>query len=383
MRIIVCGCDGYIGKPLCHRLVKQGHSVIGIDNFFRRCAASDPVIQQIPSIYDMREYENFQFRAINISSNNAGYTKLISDFMPDIIINLAHQPSAPYSMQSEANARETLNNNIMGTHLTAWIVHKRCPWAHIITIGSTGEYDHYSNIPIEEGYFKITVDGRESNEMMYPRRPGSIYHASKTASTVLLDFYSRAWKLRITDIMQSIVFGLRTDEAGEDTLTRFDVDECFGTVLNRFIAQTVCGLPMTVYGMGDHKRGFIGLNDSLQGIMLAINNPPKIGDRPQVWNQLSETHSINELASIVRKEAIDLGIGARIAHVNTPRTEQTESHFYQYKTDVLQSLGYKPTIDIKEEIRFCLQYLSKHGQFSKNTIKELSDGPRIDWRSLS
>ena len=87
----------------------------------------------------------------------------------------------------------------------------------------------------------------------------------------------RVWGLKSTDIMQGVVFGTRIDEMGEDErlVTRFDFDQCFGTSINRFCAQAIIGQPLTPYGKGHQRRGFIPLRDSMQCLTIAIETPPQ------------------------------------------------------------------------------------------------------------
>ena len=51
-----------------------------------------------------------------------------------------------------------------------------------------------------------------------------------------------------------------------------------GTALNRFIAQAVLGLPITPYGKGEQRRGFIALEDSMQSLRIAVENPPRLAN---------------------------------------------------------------------------------------------------------
>lgn len=86
----------------------------------------------------------------------------------------------------------------------------------------------------------------------------------------------------------------------ERLLTRFDFDQCFGTAINRFCAQAVIGHPLTPYGKGHQKRGFLPLRDSMQCLTIAIENPPKKGEY-RVFNQFEEVYDLYELAIKVQK----------------------------------------------------------------------------------
>ncbi len=358
--IFIFGCDGYIGNALTQRLLIEGKEVIGFDNFWRRSWIEDMGSMSATPLLDMEDKANlfnamypgtFSFEQIDIETDIRELRNLFDDFKPDTVINLAHNPSAPFSMRSMSDADAVLSNNIIGTNNLLWLIKEFVPDCHYITIGTAGEYDHYCNIPIEEGYISFEHKGRQSREMIFPRRPGSIYHISKTCSTYLIDYLARAWDLRCTDVMQGIVFGTYTDQIAESNVySRLDSDEAGGTVINRFVLQAILGLPLTIYGEGNHQRTFLALNDSVQALMIAYYNRAHRG-HAQVWNQLSEWRSMNELASLVMnigREYFSLDVTQE--RIPTPRMEHTGDHYYHYVTDKLKSLGYEPTREIGQEI---------------------------------
>ena len=385
--VLVAGCDGYIGNALTQRLLKEGYVVVGVDNFLRRfwiehdmkSKSATPILDMEVKSKKFNKINKFHFYNIDISKESMviSLTNILEMHKPDIIVNLAHIPSGPYSQISRDHATKTLENNILGTNNMLWLMNKIVPDCHYITIGTTGEYDHYSNIDIEEGYIKINHKGRESVEMIYPRRPGSIYHTSKTGSTYLIDFLCRTWQLKCTDVQQSVVFGVYTDDIDKSKIySRLDSDEAGGTVINRFIVQTLLGIPLTIYGEGKHQRGFISLNDSVQALMIAVKNEPERG-HVQVWNQLSEWHSMNEIAGMVVEVAESRGMAISSQHIPSPRTEYTGNHYYKYSTEKLASFGYKPTRTILEEVDYVFDVLAE-----SNDYYDLKDVviPKIKWR---
>ncbi len=358
--IFIFGCDGYIGNALTQRLLIEGKEIIGFDNFWRRSWIEDMGSMSATPLLDMEDKADlfnamypgtFSFEQLDIETDIRELRNLFEDFKPDTVINLAHNPSAPFSMRSMSDAEAVLSNNIIGTNNLLWLIKEYVPDFHYITIGTAGEYDHYCNIPIEEGYISFEHKGRQSREMIFPRRPGSIYHISKTCSTYLIDYLARAWDLRCTDVMQGVVFGTYTDQIAESNVySRLDSDEAGGTVINRFVVQAILGLPLTIYGEGNHKRTFLALNDCIQALMIAYYNRAHRG-HAQVWNQLSEWRSMNELASLVMnigREYFSLEVNQE--RIPTPRMEHTGDHYYHYVTDKLKSLGYEPTREIGQEI---------------------------------
>jgi len=302
---------------------------------------------------------NFIECELDISDSYEQIKKLIKTYKPATIVNLAHNPSAAFSMIDRDSARYVLSNNILGINDLLWAIKEVSPEIHLINIGTTGEYDHCSNIDVSEGYFKFTKNGRESAEMIFPRRPGSIYHSSKVSMTYIIDFLCRAWNLTCTDIMQGIVIGSYSDEMDKSKIySPLHVDEAFGTVLNRFIVEAKLGLPLTIYGKGEHSRPFLALNDSVQALLIAIQNRPDSG-KVRVWNQLSSWLTINEMANsvkdVIKKEFND---NVELSYIETPRNENTNKVYYNFETDILKSLGYKPTRTIEQEIKYTYSLLN-------------------------
>lgn len=369
--IFILGADGYIGNSITQRLLNKGYDVFGFDNSWRRKWIKEDMRSiSATHILSMKEKINrfrnlyrteipFYFEEVDISEQYNYFDQCVKDYKPDVILNLAHNPSAPYSMASRKNANKVLKNNIIGTNNVLWSVKKHCPNSHYITIGTAGEYDHYGNIDIEEGYITIKHKGRTSKEMIYPRRPGSIYHNSKLSSTYLMDYLTRAWELKCTDIMQGIVFGIFTNEIDKfNIFSRFDFDEAGGTAINRFIVQAILGIPLTIYGKGEHKRSFLSLNDSVQALELLIEKDEDVyKGHVRVVNQLSEWHSMNAIAQMVVEVGDEVGINVSIQHIETPREEHTGDHYYNFVTKKLKDKGYKPTRTIREEIKYCIEVL--------------------------
>lgn len=125
--------------------------------------------------------------------------------------------------------------------------------------------------------------------------------------------------MRITDLHQGIVWGSQTDETKlhPDLVNRIDYDETYGTVLNRFLCQVVAGIPMTLYGTGEQTRAFIHIKDTVRCIRLAVTNPPERNDRVQIFNQMTQTMRLIDIAHDIEK-TID---NASHQFVDNPRKE--------------------------------------------------------------
>ena len=348
MRVIVLGADGYLGWPMCMYLSKRGHDVIGIDNYFRRTAAMsldcealvpNPNLTQRAKIWEEVSGKKIDVIIGDVTDYDF-LLRVFKDFKPDAVIHFAEQPSAPYSMLGYKEARFTLINNLTSTLNVAYAVKESNPDCHIIKLGTMGEYGT-PNIDIPEGWIEIEFRGRK-DKFLFPRQAGSLYHTTKVQDTDLLWFYVRTWGLRVTDLMQGPVYGIETDESklDERLMPNFHYDEIFGTVLNRFVVQAVAGYPLTVYGKGDQKRGFLNIKDTMQCINLALENPADRGEL-RIFNQLTEVFSINDLAERVKKVGEKLGYNVKIEHIENPRVEK-EDHYYNPDYTGLIELGLKP-----------------------------------------
>ena len=136
-------------------------------------------------------------------------------------------------------------------------------------------------------------------------------------------FACRIFGLRATDVMQGVVYGTRfmgsaADHPADPALhTRLDFDQAFGTALNRFCCQSAIGEPLTLFGKGNQRRGFLPIRDSMQCLALAVDNPPEAGDY-RVFNQFEETYTVSELAAKVASVARRLGLDPRIRRIREP-----------------------------------------------------------------
>ena len=273
-------------------------------------------------------------------------------------MHLGECPSAPYSMIDVHHAVEVHNNNVGSTFNLLFALRDLAPEAHLLKLGTMGEYGT-PNVAIPEGFFEIEYRGR-SDKLPFPRQANSFYHWSKVSGSNHVMFASKIWGLPATDVMQGVVFGTRVDKMDDDErlLTRLDFDQCFGTAINRFSCQAVIGHPLTLFGKGGQKRGFLPLRDSMQCLTLALENPPEHGEY-RVFNQFEEVYNLTQLALKVQRAAAGLGMEVEVRSVENPRTE-LEDHFYEPDHHNLLNLGYKPTHTVETEITFMLEDLQKY-----------------------
>jgi UDP-sulfoquinovose synthase len=351
MRVLILGGDGFCGWPTALHLSAGGAEIGIVDNLSRREIDQELGVESLTPIAPLSErraaWRDVSGRSIEHFELTLGrdydeLVALLAAWKPDAIVHFAEQRAAPYSMKSSKHKRYTVSNNVCATHdVLAAIVESGLD-IHLAHLGTMGVYGYgTAGGPIPEGYLTIkieTEDGWVEREILHPVAPGSIYHMTKTQDQLLFQFYAKNDGLRITDLHQGVVWGCQTPETRTDPrlINRFDYDGDYGTVLNRFLIQAAVGHPLTVHGSGGQTRAFINIQDTVRCIALALANPPARGDRVTIFNQMTETWRVRDLAGMVARLT-----GAPVEFVANPRNEAKENEL-SARNDTLINLGLKP-----------------------------------------
>jgi UDP-sulfoquinovose synthase len=353
MNILVLGGDGFCGWPTALHLSAAGHAVTIVDNLSRRRIDDELGIESLTPIRPIDERIEvwneltdgaIDYVDLDLALDYDSLLALLIERRPDAVVHFAEQRAAPYSMRDSRAKRYTVDNNVSGTHnLLCGIVESGLDIA-IVHLGTMGVYGYgwSGTAPIPEGYLSVQVTtptGDLEREILHPANPGSIYHMTKTLDQLMFAFYAKNDGLRITDLHQGIVWGTQTAQTALDErlINRFDYDGDYGTVLNRFIMQAALGHPLTVHGTGGQTRAFIHIRDTVRCVEIALANPPARGERPAVFNQVTETYRVGELAELVARLT-----GAEIAYLPNPRKEAAENELI-VTNDRFLALGLEPT----------------------------------------
>ncbi|MFB2553440.1 NAD-dependent epimerase/dehydratase family protein [Ensifer soli] len=354
MKIAILGGDGFCGWPTALHLSAAGHEIHILDNLSRRWIDTELGVQSLTPMDSIQERtrvwhaetgRRIHFHLIDLARDYERLKSWLAGERPDAIVHFAEQRAAPYSMKSDRHKNYTVDNNVNATHNLLNALVEIGLDAHLVHLGTMGVYG-YSTVgaAIPEGYLPVTIEtadgGAATQEILYPSNPGSIYHMTKCLDQLLFQFYARNDGVRITDLHQGIVWGTHTPETRRhpQLVNRFDYDGDYGTVLNRFLIQAAIGYPLTVHGTGGQTRAFIHIRDSVRCIEIALENPPDRGGRVAIFNQMTETHRVRDLAGIVASIT-----GARIAHLPNPRKEMAENDLV-VKNGKFLGLGLDPTL---------------------------------------
>ena len=381
MKVLVLGADGYLGWPTAMHFSARGDEVTAVDNFSKRAWELElgiETLEVVPTLHRrVARWKELTGRTVDLRvgdlCNHRFVYKLLEETRPDAIVHYGEQPSAPYSMQSRTNAVTTQVNNLVGTLNILFAMRRHCPDAHLVKLGTMGEYGT-PNIDIEEGYITLEHNGR-TDTLPFPKQPGSFYHLSKVHDSHNIAFACNIWKLAATDLNQGVVYGIETDETQLDPelRTSFHYDAVFGTVLNRFLVQAVEGIPLTVYGKGGQTRGFLNVRDTLRCVELAARHRPRSGNF-RVFNQFTEQFSVQDLAMRVSDAAKRGGIEVVINHIENPRIEK-EVHYYNARHSKLVDLGLVPNLLTDAVLDDMLKAVIRH----KTRINRGLIMPTIAW----
>jgi len=399
MRVMILGIDGYLGWPLALWLGNLGCKVSGVDNYSRRAWVKErgshtavPISRMTERLHAAKEVLNLNinFRELDIL-NRESLKEFIEEVKPEAIIHYAECPSAPYSMIDFEHASYVQKNNVIGTLGILFTMHEVMPESSLLKLGTMGEYGTpLTGRPLFEGLFPADAvlhwGGRDwsMGGELTPRDPVSFYHCSKAQDTFNVYEACKYWWLRSYDVMQGVIYGVHTDQLVRDPRlsTRFDIDECFGTIINRFVAQAVINYPLTIYGAGEQVRGFIALEDAMQCMTRLIAKPPEPGQYGVV-NQMSGYCSMKTLAETVKKVGEkEFGLKVRIQRVENPRVEADKHPFEPIFNKLPDEFGFVQQDSLEKEIYRIFELLSR--PHIKSRIEEKSHLilPRTWWSGV-
>jgi len=349
LKICIVGEMGYLGWNTALYLARKGHKVVGFDNFLRERLVREEGSESLTPIKGPEERIKVAKEVLGVDIGFEFGDCLDYDFLryflrkhkPEAIVHYGEIPSAPYSMKGAEEARLTQYNNVIGTLNILWAMREIVPNAHLVKLGTMGEFGTPNIDILDGGMLPVKLRGRKDT-LPFPKQPGSFYHVTKPQDTINIQFACKVWGLKSTDLQQGPVFGVKTQETRKDyrLLSRFDYDGVWGTVINRYCVQAIAGLPLSPYGKGFQIRGFIYIEDTLRCVELSILNPPKQGEY-RSFNQFFELWKVNDLAVKVKEVCEEKGIKVNIKNIENPRVE-AEKHYYNPENKYLLELGVKP-----------------------------------------
>lgn len=387
--ILILGGDGYLGWSLGLAFANRtGKNVVLADNLIKRKWEKEvdakllvPIKKPAARIAAYKKIygkNNLSFEKVNLLRQK-DVAKLIVKVRPDVIINAAQQPSAPFSMMNAKNAAATFSNNLVGHLNVLWSVAQVDKNIRVIKLGSAGCYMDVDTdfLPLSKKDFTFEHRGKQHkilNSFM-PMQATDFYHQSKISDFLVDDLCAKVWGLKIVTVQQATIFGATIDEnhAPEHVglSARFNYDAVFSTVMNRFACQAAIGHPLTVYGNGQQKTGLISLSDCVENF-IEFAAMPVVSGKHTVVHNFTHRLSIEEIAAKIA----EADPSVRVKYLKNPRKEPVGKLCREVEVHkvVKARLSHKEQA-LQNELANMTEFARRHAQNIDLTIIM----PKVSW----
>lgn len=252
--ILVTGCAGFIGFHVSLTLLKQGKSVVGVDNLNEYY---DPTLKQA-RLKQLQAYENFTFYKLDISSKELVADLAIKHLKIEYIVHLAAQAGVRYSLQ---NPHAYVDSNVTGQLNMLELCKKLPNIKHFVYASTSSVYGANTKMP-------FSVDDRTDS-------PISLYAATKKCCELMTHAYAHLFSIPSTGLRFFTVYG----PWGRPDMAAFI-----------FAKAILNNQPLPVYNNGQMRRNFTYIDDIVSGILGSLTCPPK-GDMPYVLYNIGNDKS--------------------------------------------------------------------------------------------
>ncbi len=327
MRVLVTGTAGFIGFHLSKRLLDENCQVLGIDNLndYYNPDLKRARLAQLPRT------SRFIFDQLDLVDGE-NLRRLVADFEPEVIVNLAAQAGVRYSMQ---NPLAYVNSNLVGFVNLMEACARSKSLRHFVFASSSSVYGANSKVPFSED---DSVD-----------HPISLYAATKKSNELIAHSYSHLYGIPVTGLRFFTVYG----PWGRPDMGYF-----------KFTEAIVRGKPIEIYNHGQMQRDFTYVDDVVEGILRVLQHPPErsvlqetagavLSDaRYKVYN-LGNHQPVKLLKFI---EIIERALGIKARKTFLPMQPGDVVSTYAQMDDLCEATGFRPTTAIEEGLPKFVQW---------------------------
>jgi dTDP-glucose 4,6-dehydratase len=304
MRVLITGAAGFLGSHLCDRFLKEGHEVVGLDNF---------ITGHPDNLVHLVNEPSFEFVRHNIST----YTYVAGQI--DGVLHFA-SPASPIDYLE--HPIQTLKVGALGTHNALGLA--KAKGARFFLASTSEVYGDPLEHPQTESYWGN----------VNPIGPRGVYDEAKRFAEAMTMAYHRKHGIETRIVRIFNTYGPRMRPRD-------------GRVVSNFIVQALCGEPITIYGDGSQTRSFCYVDDEVDGIYrLFMNgdaNPTNIGN--------PDEYTVKQLAEIV----VEL-TGSASPIVYRPLPEDDPKVRRPDITRARTMLGWSPKVPVRQGVERTIEY---------------------------
>lgn len=314
MRILITGAAGFLGSHLCDRLISEGHSIIGMDNF---------ITGSPENIAHLAGNPNFHFIRHDVSN---------FIYIPGIVDAVMHfaSPASPNTDSPKGYFNlpiQTMKAGALGTHNSLGVA--RANNARFLLASTSEIYGDPLVHPQKETYFG-NVD---------PVGTRAVYDEAKRFAESLTMAYHRFHGINTRIVRIFNTYG-----------PRMSLED--GRALPNMLKQALLGEPLTVYGDGQQTRSFCYVDDLVDGIVRLLYSdehfPVNIGNPIEM--------SILEFAETINRVTGNLAGITFLPHNRASRDPQRRQPDI---TRAREILNWTPEVNLEDGIRRTIPYFQR------------------------
>jgi len=336
-RVLITGAAGFIGFHLSQRLMREGFSVVGIDNLNDYY---DPALKQmrLVALNETQQAENAEFEFIEIDlADREAIAGLFNTSKFDVVINLAAQAGVRYSLE---NPHAYADANLTGfLNILEGCRHNKPK--HLIFASSSSVYGMNAKTP-----FSV-----EDNTDY----PISLYAATKKSNELMAHAYAHLYDIPSTGLRFFTVYG----PYGRPDMAYF-----------KFTKAILEAQPIHVYNNGIMQRDFTYIDDIIEGIVRLMPKAPSV-QKPDTSNAEAPFKVYNignnnpvELSRFIA--AIETATGIDAKRNNLPMQAGDVPVTYADVDDLMADVGFKPDTSIEDGIERFVHWYREYMNFTNN-----------------
>jgi len=309
MKILITGCAGFIGSHLCEKLLLENNEILGLDILNEYY----DINQKKNNLKILNKFKNFNFIKDDIIT-----TKEITNFKPEIVINLAAMAGVRNSLE---NPTIYMRTNIEGqTHLLEECVKNNVK--QYIYASSSSVYGDNKKIPFNE-----------NDDIKYPNSP---YAVTKICGEIIANLYNKLYNLPIFGLRFFTVYGPR----GRPDMAPY-----------KFLSKIMNNEKFDKYGNGESYRDYTYIDDIIDGIIGVIKNK---------YNRTNEIYNLGNTNTVSLNQFIETCEKITNKKAIFNKLEEQKGDVLKTFSDIKKSkddLDYNPKINLEEGIKLMYDWL--------------------------